>query len=106
MACHPPISSIMPPTQIRCPELGLLATDENALKRGWSPKTIDREPVRQAHLDAIVRDPEGLLAGLDDPTASNGRIRLPDGTTTEHLPARTWYITEEESAFCDAIGLR
>ena len=75
----------------------------DALRRGWSPNTMD-DGAGEVELVAIDRDPTAFLASLVDRTASGRSISLPDGSTAERIPGfRTWMWDGE---FCGSIGFR
>jgi len=75
-----------------------------ALERGWSPDTITPRETALLELRFIAEDPEGFLDALDDPTAKNGPVKLPDGSTTPRLPSfRRWIW---DGGFCGAIDFR
>lgn len=75
-----------------------------ALRRGWSPDNIRPAETAREQLEAIRRDPDGFLAGLDDPAGRGGPITLPDGSRVPRLPGfRRWLW---DGAFCGSIGFR
>jgi predicted acetyltransferase len=77
----------------------------DALERGWSPdNTAGGEATRLAQLAAITQNPAAFLAGLDDPGAKGGDIRLPDGSLVQRLPGFVRWLWD--GAFCGAIGFR
>ena len=52
----------------------------------------------------IAEDPEGFLDALDDPSAKNGPVTFPDGSTMPRLPSfRRWMW---DGGFCGAIDFR
>lgn len=74
-----------------------------ALERGWSPDNLRAEAAAE-ELQKITSDAAGFLAGLDDPHARGGPVRLPDGSLVPRLPGfRRWIW---DSGFCGSIGLR
>jgi predicted acetyltransferase len=74
-----------------------------ALERGWSPDNL-RAEAGEEELAKIRRDPAGFVAGLDDPDAKGGPVRLPDGSLAPRLPGFRRWIWDGE--FCGSIGLR
>lgn len=76
----------------------------NALERGWSPDNVDGEVTRRAQLERIAADPDGFVAGLDDPEGKAGDVRLPDGTMVQRLPG--FYRWLWADGFCGSIGIR
>ena len=75
-----------------------------ALERGWSPDLITPRETALHELRFIAEDPEGFLDALDDPTAKNGPVKLPDGSTRPRLPSfRRWMW---DGGFCGAIDFR
>jgi len=74
-----------------------------ALSRGWSPNNLRPEVARE-HLARIEKDAGGFLAGLQDPEAKGGPVRLPDGSYVPRLPSLRRWIWD--GGFCGSIGLR
>jgi len=75
-----------------------------ALERGWSPDLITPRETALHELRFIAEDPDGFLDALDDPTAKNGPVRCPDGSTRPRLPSfRRWMW---DGGFCGAIDFR
>lgn len=74
-----------------------------ALERGWSPDNVRAEVARE-QIEEIARDAPGFVAGLDDPDAKGGSVRLPDGSWVPRLPGFRRWIWDGE--FCGSIGLR
>lgn len=74
-----------------------------ALSRGWSPNNLRPEVARE-HLARIEKDAGGFLAGLQDPEARGGPVRLPDGSYVPRLPSLRRWIWD--GGFCGSIGLR
>ncbi|MBX6745598.1 MAG: GNAT family N-acetyltransferase [Acetobacteraceae bacterium] len=75
-----------------------------ALRRGWSPDIVRPAETAREQLEAIRRDPDSFLAGLDDPAGRGGPITLPDGSRVPRLPGfRRWLW---DGAFCGSIGFR
>lgn len=81
------------------PSLELLGGYADALRQGWSPNTII--DVSADELAAVEEDP---VAFIDDLTANRGTIKHADGSETERLPSRLFWISDGE--FCGSIGLR
>lgn len=76
-----------------------------ALARGWSPDTTaGGEATRLAHLEKIAADPDGFLAGLDDPDGLAGDVQLPDGTMVKRLPG--FYRWLWDGDFVGSINFR
>ena len=74
-----------------------------ALRRGWSPDTIDANAGRLQIGRAEV-DPEGSLTEVDDPRGLGAPIVLPDGSSVRRLPSfRRWMW---DDAFVGSIGFR
>lgn len=80
-----------------------LAAYDAALARGWSPDNLgpDRGAEQRAR---IADDPDGVLAGFDDPTARAGPVILPDGTRVARLPSIRRFIWDD--TFRGIISLR
>jgi predicted acetyltransferase len=76
----------------------------DALERGWSPDVVSPAETAREELKKIAEDPGRFVAGLDDPEAKGGPIRLPDGSSVKRLPGfRRWMWDGE---FCGSIGFR
>lgn len=91
-------------TSLVRPAAAHLVAYEAALRRGWSPDNLRGEAVRLEQLEAIARDPEGFLAGLEDRDARGGPVTLPDGRQMPRLPGfRRWIW---DAGFCGSIGFR
>jgi predicted acetyltransferase len=75
----------------------------DALRRGWSPDTIDPDAGR-LQLARIEADPDAFLAEMDDPEGRGEPIVLPDGSSVRRLPSfRRWMW---DDAFVGSIGFR
>ena len=75
-----------------------------ALERGWSPDNISPRETALHELRFLTEDPDGFLEALDDPTAKNGAVKFPDGSTRPRLPGfRRWMWDGE---MCGSIGFR
>jgi len=86
------------------PALELLPEYEAALKRDWSPDNVRGVAAAREELQKIATDPAAFVAALDDPHATGGPIKLPDGSTAPRLPGfRRWMW---DGAFCGSIGFR
>lgn len=93
-------------TVLRVPDAAYLPGYVAALERGWSPNTM-RPEAAQEQLAAIARDAAGFVAGLTDPDARGGPVKLPDGSSVPRLPGRTfWILDADDDAFCGSINLR
>jgi predicted acetyltransferase len=86
------------------PDLGRLSAFLDALRRGWSPDNVRGDEAARELLAAADKDPERLVASMDDPDAKGGPIRLPDGSTSERLPGFHRWLWDGE--FCGQIGFR
>ncbi|MFM0641124.1 GNAT family N-acetyltransferase [Paraburkholderia metrosideri] len=75
-----------------------------ALEAGWSPDNVREEATAREQLLAIKMNADAFVDGLDDPTASGGRIPLPDGTTIARLPGIVRWIWDGDIS--GAIGFR
>ena len=75
-----------------------------ALRQGWSPDNVRGAAAAAEELDAIERDVDLFLSGLDDPGALGGPIALPDGSFVPRLPGYRRWIWDGE--FCGSIGFR
>ena len=76
-----------------------------ALERGWSPdNTTGGEATRLAQLARIAEDPDGFLAGMDDPEGLAGDVILPDGSAVKRLPGIVRWLWDGD--FCGAINFR
>jgi len=87
------------PVRLRKPTLDDLDGYAAALRRGWSPTTI--EDVSRQELEKLEAGP---VAYLDNLLAQDGVIPLPDGTSAPRLPSRLFFIDDGE--FCGRINLR
>jgi predicted acetyltransferase len=85
------------------PSLEYLPSYISALERGWSPDTMRSEAAAE-ELKEIERSPEAFVAGLDDPEAKAGPVRLPDGTLVKRLPGLQRWLWDDE--FSGSIGFR
>src|SRR5215472_8852953 len=86
------------------PALEFLPEYEAALKRDWSPDNVRGVAAAREELQKIATDPAAFVAALDDPHATGGPIKLPDGSTAPRLPGfRRWMW---DGAFCGSIGFR
>ncbi len=85
------------------PSLTALPGYAEALRRGWSPDNL-RPEAAQEHLEKIARDAITFVAGLDDPEAKSGPIRLADGSLVQRIPGFHRWMWDGE--FCGMIGLR
>jgi predicted acetyltransferase len=74
----------------------------DALNRGWSPDTM--RDASAEHLDKIAADPDGYLAGMDDPQGKAGDVTLPDGSRVKRLPGVVRFAWDGD--FCGAINFR
>lgn len=74
-----------------------------ALRRGWSPNTIDPAAGR-VELEHIDTDLVAFLASQDDPEGSGEPITLPDGSIVPRLPGYRRWIWEDD--FGGVISLR
>lgn len=83
------------------PQLSMLDSYADALRRGWSSNTVS--DVTAEELKEIERDPEGFVASRRD-GAPLGTVRLPDGTVVPKLPGRIRWIWDGD--FSGAINLR
>lgn len=88
-----------PPITLLAPNAALLDGYADALRRGWSPNTM--QDVSADELEAVEADPEAFLRDL---TNDEGTVRLADGSTMPRLPFRLFWIYDGD--FCGAIGLR
>lgn len=70
-----------------------------ALRRGWSPNTM--QDVSADELEAVEADPAGFLRDLTD---GDGTVTLADGREMQRLPFRLFWISDGD--FCGSIGLR
>lgn len=85
------------------PSLETLPSYLDALRCGWSPDNL-RPRVSAEEIHRIERDPEGFVAGLDDPDARGGPVILPDGSAVPRLPGfRRWIW---DGGVCGSIGFR
>lgn len=92
------------PVELVRPAREHLPSYRAALERGWSPSNVSAREIALHELRFSLEDPDGFLDALDDPTAKNGPIRMPDGTTKPRLPGfRRWMWDGE---VCGSIGFR
>lgn len=91
-------------TSLVTPSAAHLPAYVAALERGWSPDNVRGKAAADEQLAKIAADPDGFLAGLDDPDARAGPVALPDGTFAERLPGFFRWIWDGE--FCGSINLR
>lgn len=75
-----------------------------ALELGWSPDNVRGKAAADEQIEAIRKDAEGFLSGLDDPDAKGPPIALPDGSVAQRLPGIYRWIWDGE--FCGSIGFR
>jgi len=92
------------PAALITPSLASLPAYVDALERGWSPDNVRGKAAADEQLARIAADPDGFIAGLDDPEARGGPVSLPDGTQVERLPGFVRWIWD--GAFCGSIGFR
>ncbi len=88
-----------PKIRLKPPTLDDLDGYADALKRGWSPTTM--EDASQSELKKVEAGRKEYLAGL---LAQGGEIALPDGTKAPRLPQKLFFIDDGE--FCGRINLR
>lgn len=88
-----------PPITLVEPCAALLGGYGDALRKGWSPNTM--VDVSADELAAVEADGQAFLADL---TAQGGLVKHADGSETERLPSRLFWISDGE--FCGSIGLR
>ncbi len=86
------------------PELAMLPSYTEALRRGWSPNNARVEVARIEELAAIEADQEGFIALQVDRDAKGLAITLSNGTTVARLPGFRMWMWDGE--FCGMIGLR
>jgi len=91
-------------TRLVWPTLAELPEYVAALERGWSPDNVQPEKAVREQLARIAQDPEGFLAGMDDPEAREGPVERPDGSFVPRLPGIRRWIWHD--GFCGSIGLR
>lgn len=87
------------------PAMAMLPAYRDALERGFSPHNINTEKVRLEQLDQIERDPEGLIALMDDPEGKGPPFTRSDGSLRPRLPGITRWMWESDQ-FIGAINLR
>jgi predicted acetyltransferase len=85
--------SLVVPSRVYLP--GYIA----ALETGWSPDNT--QDIHREHLTSIRRDADAFLQDLVSVT---GTIRHADGTVTERLPNKLFWIWDGE--FCGLVSLR
>lgn len=91
------------------PVLERLPAYVDALERGWSPDNIRGDAARLEILERIRQDAALFVARQTNPQALGGPVTLPDGSSAERLPGRTFWIFDGEregSGFCGSINLR
>jgi predicted acetyltransferase len=93
-------------TELIVPSLERLPAYVDALERGWSPDNIRGDVARIEILERIAADAALFVERQTNPQALGGPIQLPDGTSAERLPGRTFWICDGEGAFCGSINLR
>ena len=96
-------------TCLATPTLDRLPAYVDALERGWSPDNILGDAARRDILERIRADAALFIARQTNPQALGGPVTLPDGSTAERLPGRTFWIFDGErpdSGFCGSINLR
>lgn len=84
------------------PQLPMLASYVDALRRGFSPCT-DVDASAEV-LAAVTRDPEAYIASLADDQPPGGTRSLSDGRVMPLLPMRMRWIWD--GAFCGVVNLR
>lgn len=89
--------------QLVRPAAEYLPSYRSALKRAWSPNTMDSAAGR-IELDLIDADPSAFLNAQDDPKGSGKPISLPDGSTVPRLPGYRMCIWDGD--FGGVIGVR
>ncbi len=94
----------MPLTALVRPGREHLADYAAALRRGLEPSSHAGPEAAAAHLAMIEADPEGFLAGFEDPEGRGAPVTLPDGTRVPRLPGFTRWIMADE--FCGSMGFR
>ena len=90
-------------TTLLRPSMELLPGYIAALKRGWSPDSLNPAATAE-ELAAIASDPAGFVAGHEDLEALGAPLRLPDDSLAPRLPGFWRWIWD--GGFCGAIGLR
>ena len=96
-------------TTLATPDLERLPAYVDALERGWSPDNIVGDAARRDILDRIRADAALFIARQTNPLALGGPVTLPDGSTAERLPSRTFWIFDgegQDGGFCGSINLR
>ncbi|MBI1349777.1 MAG: GNAT family N-acetyltransferase [Actinomycetales bacterium] len=93
------------PTALRliAPDAEHLPGLVDALRRGWSPNSLDPDAGYRL-LEEIEQDPDGFLAGLDDRDPRGRTFELPDGSRVPRLPQTTRWMWDGE--FCGSISVR
>jgi predicted acetyltransferase len=89
--------------ELRRPGREELASYVDALRRGWSPDTLD-DGAGSRELHVIEADPDSFLASLDDRDGSGPPVTLPDGTVVPRLPGFTRWMWDGE--FCGRLSYR
>lgn len=75
-----------------------------ALHSGWSADNVRGAAAAQEELARIEADADAFLAGLHDPEARGGPIKMPDGSSVARIPGfRLWMW---DGDFCGSIGFR
>jgi predicted acetyltransferase len=88
-----------PLIRLKVPTLDDLDGYADALKRGWSPTTM--EDISQSELKKVEAGKKEYLAQL---LAQGGEITLPDGAKAPRLPQKLFFI--DDGDFCGRINLR
>lgn len=84
------------------PQLPMLESYADALRRGWSSNTV--RDVSAIELAEIAADPAGFIEARQDAAPLTATIRLPDGREVPKLPGRIRWIWDGE--FAGAINMR
>lgn len=92
------------PIELIVPRPDQLASGLAALRRGWSPSTVDAERAAREEIERIESDPQRYCRLLDDREAIGGPITLPDGSQVPRLPGLRRWIWDGE--FCGIASLR
>jgi predicted acetyltransferase len=102
---NPAIPTDDEPFGLAVPQLAMLDSYANALRRGWSPDNL--RDVTAEHLAEIARDPADFVQMRSDAANRDiaGRmITLPDGASVPRLPMRERWLWD--GSFAGRIGLR